>query len=80
MKWSFLPPIDGDDPADDPEEILRQMARDPATPATARLAACRELLRLKKKKTADASSEGGQPDELERRAIAILSGKAARLN
>ena len=26
-----------------------QMARDPATPATARLAACRELLRLKKK-------------------------------
>jgi hypothetical protein len=73
-KFEFLPPVDGDDLEVDPIEILRQIAADPATPATARVAACRALVAAAKRgKVAQAESDESTDDPVTRRALELLA-------
>jgi hypothetical protein len=66
----------------DPERILASIAIDAAAPASARVSACRELLRggvAKAKDAAEGVEATPQADALSARALALLSrvGRAA---
>lgn len=62
----------------DPVAILREMAADPETPATARVQACKALLAIDKAGKGDSNSADDTPtDQVTQTALRLLKGGKA---